>query len=80
MLFWDNWVKKFSEKFSKIVIISAYGRNEISLNEKDAESFFEFLECQHKSKKFTLENRSLKFLSFLDILVKNEGNRFSTSV
>ena len=27
MLFWDNWIKKFSEKFSKIVIISAYGRN-----------------------------------------------------
>ena len=25
--FWDKWIKKFTEKFSKIVIISAYGRN-----------------------------------------------------
>ena len=27
ILFWDNWIKKFSDKFNKIVIISAYGRN-----------------------------------------------------
>ena len=49
-------------------------------NEKDSEKFFEFLNCQHKSIKFTLEKESNKFLSFLDILIKNEGNRFSTSV
>ena len=49
-------------------------------NEKDAEHFFEFLNCQHKSIKFTLEKESNKFLSFLDVLIKNEGNRFSTSV
>ena len=49
-------------------------------NEKDAENFFEFLNCQHKSIKFTLERESNKFLSFLDVLIKNEGNRFSTSV
>ena len=29
---------------------------------------------------FTIEKESNKFLSFLDILMKNEGNRFSTSV
>ena len=49
-------------------------------NEKDAENFFEFLNCQHKSIKFTLEKESNKFLSFLDALIKNEGNCFSTSV
>ena len=49
-------------------------------NEKNAEHFFEFLNCQHKSIKFTLEKESNKFLSFLDVLIKNEGNRFSTSV
>ena len=49
-------------------------------NEKDAENFFEFLSCRHKNIKFTFEKESNKLLSFLDILIKNEGNRFSTSV
>ena len=49
-------------------------------NEKDAENFFEFLNCHHKNMKFTLEKESNNFLSFLDILIKNEVNRFSTSV
>ena len=47
-------------------------------NEKDAENFFEFLNCQHKNIKLTLEKESDKFLSFLDILIKNQRNRFST--
>ena len=41
---------------------------------------FEFFNCQHKNVKFTLEKESNKFLSFLDILIKNERNHFSTSV
>ena len=49
-------------------------------NKKNAENFFEFFNCQQKSRKFTLEKEGNKFLSFLDILIKNEGNRFSTSV
>ena len=49
-------------------------------NEKGAGNFFEFLNCRHKNIKFTIEKESNKFLSFLDILIKNEGNRFSTSV
>ena len=40
----------------------------------------EFLNCRHKNIKFSIEKKSNKFLSFLDILTKNEGNRFSTSV
>ena len=49
-------------------------------NEKDAENLFEFLNCHHKNIKFTLEKESNNFLSFLDILIKNEVNHFSTSV
>ena len=45
-------------------------------NEKDAENFFEFLNCQHKSIKFTLEKESNKFESFLDILNKMKENVF----
>ena len=49
-------------------------------NKKDAEIFFEFFNCYHKNIKFTIEKESNKFLPFLHILIKNEGNRFSTSV
>ena len=48
-------------------------------NEIDEENVFEFLNCRHKNIKFTIEKGSNKFLSFLEILVKNEGNRFLTS-
>ena len=49
-------------------------------NEKDAENFFEFHNCQHNNIKFTFEKENIPFLSFLYILIKNEGDRFSTSV
>ena len=49
-------------------------------NEKDADNVFEFLNFRHKYIKFTIEKESNKVLSFIDILIKNEGNRFSTSV
>ena len=49
-------------------------------NEKEAEIFFEFLNCCHKNINFTIEKESNKILSFLDILIKNEGNRFSILV
>ena len=49
-------------------------------NKKDAENFFEFLTYQHKNIKFTIEKEKNKILSFLDILIKKKGNRFSTSV
>ena len=46
----------------------------------DAENVFEFLNFHHKNIKFILEKESHKCLSLLDIFIKNEGNRFSTSV
>ena len=49
-------------------------------NENDAEILFEFLNCRHKNVKFTIEKESNILSSILDILIKNEGNRFSTPV
>ena len=49
-------------------------------NEKDGESFFELLNCRHKNIKFSIEKNFFFFLSILDILIKNEGNCFSTAV
>ena len=48
--------------------------------EKDVENLFEFCNCQHQNIKFTLEKENNEFLSFLDIVIKNEGNRLSVSV
>ena len=45
-------------------------------NEKDAENFFEFLECHHKNIKLTIEKESNKFLSFLDNLSKMKETIF----
>ena len=75
-----KWLQEFDK--GKILMYKRYVDDIFCMfgNEKDAENFFEFLNCQHKSIKFTLEKESNKFLSFLDILIKNEGNRFSTSV
>ena len=49
-------------------------------NEQDPEKFFELLNCRHKNIKFTIEKENNKFLSFLNILIENEGNCFSTSI
>ena len=49
-------------------------------NEKYEDSFFDFLNCWHKNIKFTLGKECNTFLSFLDNLIKNQGNCFSTSV
>ena len=39
-------------------------------NEKDVEIFFEFLNCQRKNIKFTLEKENIKFQHFLTFLSK----------
>ena len=74
------WLQEFVK--GKVLMYKRYV-DDISCmfrNEKDAENFFEFLNCCHKNIRFTIEKESNKFLSFLDILIKNEGNRFSTSI
>ena len=75
-----KWLQEFDK--GKVLMYKRYVDDIFCMfgNEKDAEIFFEFLNCRHKNIKFTIEKESNKFLSFLDILIKNEGNRFSTSV
>ena len=75
-----KWLHEFDK--GKVLMYKRYVDDIFCMfgNEKDAENFFEFLNCRHKNIKFTIEKENNKFLSFLDILIENEGNRFSTSV
>ena len=41
---------------------------------------FKYLNSNHSNIKFTMEKETSKFLPFLDVLVKNEGRIFTTSV
>ena len=75
-----KWLQEFDK--GKVLMYKRYVDDIFCMfqNEKDAEIFFEFLNCQHQNIKFTLEKENNKFLSFLDILIKNEGTHFLTSV
>ena len=75
-----KWLKGFDK--GKFLMCKRYVGDIFCMfgNEKDAENLFEFLNCQHENIKFTLEKESNKFLWFLDIFIKHEGNRFSASV
>ena len=75
-----KWLQEFEK--GKILMYKHYIDDIFCMlgNEKDAEHLFEFLNWQRKSIKFILKKERNKFLSFLDVLIKNEGNRFSTSV
>ena len=75
-----KWLQEFSKR--KVLMYKRYVDEIFCIfgNEKNAENFFEFLNCRHKNIKFTIEKESNKYLSLLDILTKNEGNRLSTSV
>ena len=43
-------------------------------------NFLNFLNTQHTNIKFTFENQDNKQISFLDVLVTNDGDQFTTSV
>ena len=75
-----KWLQEFNKR--KVLMYKRYVDKIFCIfgNEKNAENFFEFLNCRHKNIKFTIEKESNKYLSLLDILTKNEGNRLSTSV
>ena len=75
-----KWLQEFEK--GKVLMYKRYVDDIFSMfgNEKDAEIIFEFLNCRHKNMKFPIKKESNKFLSFLDILIKNEGNCFSTSL
>ena len=48
--------------------------------QSNAEKFFEFLNRQHPNIKFTFEKQVNKQISFLDVLITNDVDQFSTSV
>ena len=75
-----KWLQEFDKR--KVLMYKHYVDEIFSMfgNQKDVEKFSESFNCQHKKIKFTIEKESNKYLSLLDILTKNEGNRFSTSV
>ena len=75
-----KWLQEFDKR--KVLMYKHYVDEIFSMfgNQKDVEKFSESFNCQHKNIKFTIEKESNKYLSLLDILTKNEGNRFSTSV
>ena len=47
--------------------------------ESDADNFFEFLNTKHSNIKFTFEKKVHKQISFLDVLVTNDGDQSCTS-
>ena len=47
--------------------------------ESDADKFSEFLNTQHPNINFTFEKKVNKQISFLDVLVTNDGDQFCTS-
>ena len=48
--------------------------------ESDVDKYFEFLNRQHSNIKFTFEKQVNKQISFLDVLITNDGDQFCTSV
>ena len=48
--------------------------------ESDADKFFEFLNTQHPNIKFTFEKQVNKHITFLDVLITNDGDQFYTSI
>ena len=49
-------------------------------SESDVDKFYEFLKKQHLNIKFTFEKQHSNQISFLDILIRNNGENFSTTI
>ena len=52
----------------------------VSIKKSDANKFFEFFNTQHPNIKFTFEKQVNRQISFLDVLITNDGDQFCTSV
>ena len=74
------WLNTFRE--CEIILYRRYVDDIICLFncESDADKFFEFLNRQHPNIKFTFEKQVNKQISFLDVLITNDGDQFCTSV
>ena len=74
------WLNTFYE--CEIILCGRYVDDIICLFnfESDADKFFEFLNSQDPNIKFTFEKQVNKQISFLDVLITNDGDQFCTSV
>ena len=74
------WLNTFRE--CEIILYRQYVDDIICLFnfESDADNFFEFLNSQHPNSKFTFKKQVNKQISFLDVLITNDGDQFCTSV
>ena len=72
-----NWLQEFD--IGEVLLYRSYV-DDIFCNEIDAENAFKYLNSKHPNFKFIMEKENNKFLPFLDVLVKNEGGIFTTSV
>ena len=74
------WLNTFRE--CEIILYRRYVDDIICLFncESDADKFFEFLNRQHPNIKFTFEKQVNKQISFLDVLITNDGDQFCTSI
>ena len=74
------WLNTFRE--CEIILYRQYVDDIIRLFnfESDADNFFEFLNSQHANSKFTFKKQVNKQISFLDVLITNDGDQFCTSV
>ena len=52
----------------------------VSIKKSDANKFFEFFNTQHPNIKFTFEKQVNRQISFLDVLITNDGDQFCTLV
>ena len=49
-------------------------------SESDADKFYELLKKQHPNIKFTFEKQQTNQISFIDIIIKNNAENFSTTI
>ena len=75
-----NWLQELD--MGKVLLYRRYVDDIFCMfkNDIDAEKFFKYLNSKHSNIRFTMEKGTNKFLPFLDVLVKNEGRKFTTSV
>ena len=76
----NNWLQIFKD--CEIILYRRYVDDIICLFncESDAGKFYQFLNKQHPNIKFTFEKQFNNQISFLDILIINNGNKFSTTI
>ena len=74
------WLNTFRE--CEIILYRRYVDDIICLFncKSDADNFFEFFNTQHPNIKFTFEKQVNKQISFVDVLITNDGNQFCNSV